>query len=58
MISIYNKPQYPWHLKMREKVCLYPQEHRQSPWQIHIGIKMMRRMNGIDATSSILYWKG
>jgi hypothetical protein len=26
----------------------YPQGHRQSPWQIHIGIKMVRRMNGAD----------
>jgi hypothetical protein len=25
-----------------------------TPWQIHIGIKMMRRMNGVDTTSYIL----
>jgi hypothetical protein len=28
--------------------------HRQSSWPIHTGIKMMRGMNGIDTTSSIL----
>jgi hypothetical protein len=55
MISIYNEPQYSWHLEMREWMCLCPQGHRQSLWQIHIGIKMVRRMSGIDATSSILY---
>jgi hypothetical protein len=33
---------------------LIPKGHRQSPWQIHTGIKIVRKMNGIDATSSIL----
>jgi hypothetical protein len=25
-------------------MCLYQQGHRKSPWQIHIGIKMVRRI--------------
>jgi hypothetical protein len=52
MISIYNapKPMAPENEGINVQI---PTGHRQSLWQIHIGIKMVRRMNSFDATSSI-----